>query len=204
MEQYTAKSLDALLTQVAQEKHVDQSELVYYVIEEKTGFLGIGASVTAEVYALSEVKTFTEDYLKSFFDGFGLEVEVDVEQNNQNIKVTLNAENNAILIGKSGKSLEGINTLLRNAINAKFKRRFYVMVDINNYKTERYVKLKAMAMRIAKTVQRTKVDASLDPMPNDERRVIHKELTNFPNVRTESEGKGRDRHLRIVYDANKE
>ena len=56
-----------------------------------------------------------------------------------------------------------------------------------------------MAVRIAKTVVRTKVDASLDPMSNDERKVIHQALTNFKHVRTESEGEGNKRHLIIKY-----
>ena len=60
-----------------------------------------------------------------------------------------------------------------------------------------------MALRIAKTVQRTKVNASLDPMPNDERKAIHSYLVNMPKIRTVSEGEGKDRHIVIVYDANK-
>lgn len=204
MKQYTARSLDDVLKNVAKEKNVEQSDLIYYVIEEKSGFLGIGSSVTAEVFALDDVKLFVEEYFDKFFTGLGLKVEQEITVKNNNVKVSLNADNNAILIGKNGKSLEGMNMLLKHVVNSEFKRRFYVMIDINNYKTDRYQKLKAMAKRIAKNVSRSKIDASLDPMPNDERRVIHKELTNFPSIRTQSEGSGRDRHLKIVYDPNKE
>lgn len=204
MKQYTARSLDDVLKNVAKEKNVEQSDLIYYVIEEKSGFLGIGSSVTAEVFALDDVKLFVEEYFDKFFTGLGLKVEQEITVKNNNVKVSLNADNNAILIGKNGKSLEGMNMLLKHVVNSEFKRRYYVMIDINNYKTDRYQKLKAMAKRIAKNVSRSKIDASLDPMPNDERRVIHKELTNFPDIRTQSEGSGRDRHLKIVYDPNKE
>ena len=41
-------------------------------------------------------------------------------------------------------------------------------------------------------------------MPNDERRIIHKELTDMPKIRTESEGSGNRRHIKIVYDDTKE
>ena len=58
-------------------------------------------------------------------------------------------------------------------------------------------------MRAAKSVQRTKIKASLDPMPNDERKVIHSYLANMPNIRTESEGDGKNRHITIIYDENK-
>jgi spoIIIJ-associated protein len=43
------------------------------------------------------------------------------------------------------------------------------------------------------------VDAELDPMPNDERKAIHKVLNEWHNIHTESEGEGRDRHVCIRY-----
>lgn len=204
MKNYTAKSLDDLLKNVAKEKDVLVEELVYHVIEEKSGFLGLGSSVTAEVYALKDVSDFAKSYIVTFLEGFDIQAEVTVEQRGSNMSVSINAENNAILIGRGGKSLEGLGQLLRQVVSAEFKRRFFVRIDINNYKSDRYEKLKSMARRIAKQVQRSKIDVSLDPMPNDERRVIHKELTEFAHVKTISEGDGRNRHLKIVFDANKE
>ena len=53
------------------------------------------------------------------------------------------------------------------------------------------------------SVQRSHVDASLDPMPNDERKAIHSYLANIPNIRTVSEGDGKQRHIKIVYDPTK-
>ena len=110
-----------------------------------------------------------------------------------------NAENNAILIGKNGKTLSAFNTILRGAVNSEFRKRIDVLVDVNNYKEDRYHRLASAAKRTAKQVQRSHVDASLDPMPNDERKVIHKTLNNWHNIRTESEGEGSDRHVVIKY-----
>ena len=56
-----------------------------------------------------------------------------------------------------------------------------------------------MAKRIGKQVQRTKVDAVLDPMPNDERKIIHKILSDWNNLETASEGEGSFRHICIRY-----
>lgn len=204
MKEYTAKTLEELLDIAAKEKGVEPSELVYYVLEEKTGFLGIGASVRAEVYALPDVAAFAKRYLETFFEGFELGVEVNVEHSKNNINININAENNAIIIGRGGRSLEGLSQMVRHSVNARYKRRFFVTVDVNNYKQDRYLKLKDMAKRIAKQVQRSKVDVSLDPMPNDERRIMHKELTDYPNIKTQSEGSGRNRHLKIIYEPNKE
>ena len=204
MNQVTGKNLEQILSSYAKEHQVEQSELIYHVIDEKAGFLGFGASVTLEIFSLRDVESFVHDYLDRFFKGLSLDVSVEVSVKSNAVNVNLSADNNAIIIGRNGSSLEGLNLVLRHAVNAQFKRRFNCFVDVNNYKKERYAKLIAMAQRIAKSVQRTKIDVALDPMPNDERRTIHKELTEFPNIRTVSEGSGRNRHLKIVYDPNKE
>lgn len=204
MDTITGKSLDVVLANYAKEHNLDQESLIYYVLEEHAGFLGFGASVTVEIFSPVHIYEFTKNYLGDFFAGLGMETEVDVEVKGNTINVNLNAHNNAIIIGKNGSSLEGLNIVLRNAVNSKFKRRFYTFVDVNNYKKERYDKLNAMAQRIARTVQRTKIDVALDPMPNDERKTIHKILQSVPNIQTKSEGSGRHRHLKIIYVATKE
>ena len=203
MKKYTAKNLEELLDKVAKEKGVRVDELTYYVLEEKQGFLGFGAQVTAEVYCLNDVSEFLKTYLETFFKNIEQSIEVTAERQNETFKVMINAENNAILIGRGGQTLQAINTVVRGAVNSYFKRRFQVLVDINNYKNDRYDKVKAMATRIARTVQRTKISAVLDPMPNDERKVIHQMLTEMKNIRTESEGDGSHRRLRILFDKNK-
>ena len=202
MDTITGKNLDVVLSQYAKEHDVDKEALIYHVLEENSGFLGFGASVTVELFAPQHVTDFVQTYLDNFFSSLGMETSIEIESKGNNINVNLNAHNNAIIIGKNGSSLEGLNLVLRHAVNSKFKRRFYTFVDVNNYKKERYEKLNRMAKRIAKTVQRTKVDVALDPMPNDERKTIHKILQNYPNVKTKSEGSGRNRHLKIIYVAN--
>ena len=200
MKSYTAKTLDELLKNVAVEKNVTVDELSYYITEEKKGIFGLGSSITADVYCLNDVKEFIFDYLGTFFTNLNQEIEIEIFQQADTFKAMLNAENNAVLIGKNGQTLQAINTVVKSATNSVFKRRFQIFVDINNYKESRYEKLTAMAKRIAKTVQRTKVSATLDPMPNDERKAIHQALTDIPNIRTESEGEGSSRHLKILYD----
>ena len=98
-----------------------------------------------------------------------------------------------------GKTLAAFNTIVRAAVNSEFKKRIDVLIDINHYKEDRYAKLRSMAKRIAKQVQRSKVDVELDPMPNDERKVIHKTLNEWHNIKTESEGEAANRHICIRY-----
>ncbi len=200
MKNYTAKTLADLLKVAATEKNVAVEDLSYFVTEEKKGLLGLGTSVTADVYCLNDVKEFIFEYLGNFFTNLNQDIEIEILQTGDAFKVMLNAENNAVLIGKNGQTLQAINTVVKSAANSEFKRRFQILVDINNYKESRYEKVIAMAKRIAKTVQRTHITATLDPMPNDERKAVHQALTDMPNIKTESEGEGSNRHLKIMFE----
>lgn len=199
MKNYTAKTLDEILKNAALEKNVEVSDLTYFVTEEKTGFLGFGSSISADVYAKQDVSQFINEYLKKFFDNLELSVEIIVKETENGYLVNLDAENNAVVIGRQGQSLRGLNQVLRNAINSEFKHRFYLNIDINNYREERYQKVAQLARRLAKNVQRDKISASLDPMPNDERKVVHQTLSNYHNIETVSVGEGKDRHIVINY-----
>ena len=129
MEKFTAKTLEDLLKKAAEAKGVSVEELVYFVTEEKSGFLGIGSSVTAEVYCMDDVTEFIFNYLGEFFTGIGVDIEIEIVREGDSFKVMLDAENNAILIGKNGQTLQSINAVVRAAANAEFKRRFRVLVD---------------------------------------------------------------------------
>jgi len=203
MKTYTGKTLDDCLANAAKDKGVAVEDLTVFAKEEKSGFLGFGSQVIAEIYGVTDVLDFLFQYLDTYFKNVGVEVEVTVGQDENGLKVMLNAENNAILIGKSGQTLQAINTVVRGAVNSTFKKHFNILVDINNYKVDRYDKVIAMANRIAKTVLRTKVAATLDPLPNDERKVIHQYLSEMKNIRTESVGEGSQRRLKIIFDKDK-
>lgn len=204
MKKYAAKNLEDLLQKAAEEKGVSTEELTYYIVEEKQGFLGFGSEVTAEVYAKQDVLNFLKEYVETFLHHYDSEATVDISTEKDLIRISIDASNNAILIGKNGQTLQAINTVVKGAVNSKFKHRFQLVVDINNYKKDRYEKVSQMAKRIARNVQKTKIAAVLDPMPNDERKIVHQTLSKIRNIKTESEGEGRNRRLRIFYDQSQE
>lgn len=203
MKTYTGKNLDEVLNQAAEEKGVSVSELTYKVIEESSGFLGIGSKVTITAYCKNDISEFMKEYLQNYFNGIHMEAEIQIEMDGEYFHINLNTENNAILIGKNGQTLQAMNTVLKSAVSSEFKRRVGVLIDINGYKEEKYQKVCSLAQRVAKTVQRTKTTAVLDPMPADERKAIHNCLSNMKYISTVSEGEGNQRRLKIVYNEEK-
>jgi len=208
MQVYTGKSLEEVLSTLASEKNCKVEEIVYNVLEEKKGLLGLGSQVSIEAYTPQDIKDFIFDYLGAYFtelnQGVSIEIIIDKQRDDGSnlYRVVLDAENNAIIIGKNGQTLRAISTVLKAAVNATFKKRVNVIIDVNHYKEDRYKKVKGIAHRVAREVIKSHVDAELDPMPNDERKVIHQYLQDMKGVTTTSIGEGNKRHLVIKYVPN--
>ena len=201
MQKFEAKSVDEALKEACKVKGVSLDELKYYVIEEKPGGLfGIGSKGVVEAFTYNDVQQFLEEYVSTYFQNINMPVEVIVNRSEDNeFKIIINADNNAILIGKNGQTLEAIKTIVNAAANATFRCHIHLNVDINGYKEERYEKLKQTVERIAKTVVKTKVSARLGDLTSDERKIVHQHLSEMPHVKTESEGEGNNRRLKIIY-----
>ena len=108
-------------------------------------------------------------------------------------------ENNGYLIGKNGKNLLAIQSLLVTVVN-----NFYdegetktVVLDIGEYKSIRKRQLEKLAVTIGKQVARTKQPAVLDNLNAYERKIIHTKLASWKDVKTHSEGIEPNRHLII-------
>ena len=197
MKTFTSKTLEDALKQAEVEFSTPYQELAYKVVEEKAGLFS--KKVVVEVYDVQDAIVFAEDYLKRSISQFGIDVTTKSELRGDIIYITLDTSRNPILIGKNGKTLQALNELTRLATSSKFRKRYRILLDINAYKDAKYDKIIAMARRIARDVARNKQDVTLDPMPADERRVIHNALSGMPGIKTESVGEGYRRAISILY-----
>jgi len=124
-----------------------------------------------------------------FFKKMTFEVEVDfLPQKDQTLPVNLKTEEPQILIGEGGETLLEIQHLLKSILRKKIggEERFYLDLDINDYKKKKTTYLKEMAKESAEEVVLTKKEKILPPMSAYERRIVHMELASNPNVVTES------------------
>ena len=197
MKTYTAKTVDEALELAAQEQGVAINELIYAVSDKKKGLFS--KKIVIEVYDLSDVVRFAEDYVLNVIDNLGIESSLHTVLDNEIIRITIDSTHNPVLIGKNGRTLQALNELVKLAVSNHFKKRFRILLDINGYKDEKYARLKRLARRCAHEVQKTKPTYTFDPMPADERRVIHNALSGMPHIRTESIGEDTQRRLQIIY-----
>ena len=138
MKQYTGRTLDEVLNSIASEQGCQVQDITYNVLEEeKGGIFGLHKSITIEAFTSKDVKEFIFDYLGAYFTELnqGVAIEIIVEKDKEKedellYRVILDAENNAIIIGKNGQTLRAISTVLKAAVNATFKKRINLIVDV--------------------------------------------------------------------------
>src|SRR5574344_2774564 len=199
MKNYTAKTLNDAIEMAANDQQIDASELIYEVIEEQHGLFKKTATIA--VYELTDGITFAENYLKKALEAMGIEVTLKTTLKNDIINITLDTKQTSVIIGKDGRTLQALTELTRLATFIKFKKRYRVLLDVNNYKTAKYKKLSFVARKAAKEVLTSKGEIKLDPMPSDERRIVHNALARFPHISSESVGEGKERAVVIKYVA---
>jgi spoIIIJ-associated protein len=95
----------------------------------------------------------------------------------------------AMLIGRHGNTLEALNLVFNNIINAGVKNnRKYFTIDAEGYRARRADQLKTLALATLERCVREKKPQRLDPMLPSERKIVHLALQDNSFVRTESEG----------------
>jgi len=95
----------------------------------------------------------------------------------------------ANLIGRHGHTLEALNLVFNNILNAGVRKdRHYFTIDAEGYRARRADQLRAVALASLERAMREKRPVELDPMLPSERKVIHLALAENPYVTTESTG----------------
>lgn len=137
--------------------------------------------------------------IQEFFNKASFDVEVQIlPLEDKTIPIKINAEDPKVFIGQNGQTLADIQHLLKAMLSRKITEQFYVDFDVNNYKEKKMIYMKENAREWADEVVLSKKERALNPMPAFERRVIHMELANRTDIKTESAGQGIDRHIVIT------
>jgi len=104
----------------------------------------------------------------------------------------------AMLIGRHGNTLEALNVIFNNILNAGVRsNRHYYTIDAEGYRAHRAEQLTHLALATLERCVREKKPQRLEPMLPSERKIIHLALAENALVRTESEGKEPERRVVI-------
>ncbi|MGE7933494.1 RNA-binding cell elongation regulator Jag/EloR [Viridibacillus arvi] len=122
---------------------------------------------------------------------------IDVEEKGKIINISLESKKAALLIGKRGQTLNSLQELTQLVVHQYVKRFVLVKLDVENYRKRRQESLEQLANRMADKAVYTGKKIELEPMPSNERKIIHHILANRIDIETYSVGSDTKRYLVI-------
>ncbi len=120
------------------------------------------------------------------------------ETQGEGLLVKIESPEAGYLIGRGGENLLALQQLSRALVNKKIADAPRLALDVNNYQQSRLEALKEMAQGLAQEAVTQKIPRWLPPMNAYERRVVHLLLVDRPDIKTESEGEGEARRIKII------
>jgi spoIIIJ-associated protein len=185
--EYSGKTYEEALTKCLEDQKVLEKDL-YIEQDIEEGKLFKAPKVTLKVVSKRDVII----YLKSFIEQLGklmnIQISSEIKFEEDVIKILLVSDNNAILIGKEGRTLQSIQIIIRQTINNILNQQIKINVDASNYRAKKQNYLEYEIKKICKEVSKSGIEVSLDPMNSYDRRIVHNVVSKFEDLESKSEG----------------
>ena len=152
-----------------------------------------------------------EDEVSLYYKAKDLLEKILIQMHFEDVKVIGNLEDNiikldakidpkdtGIVIGKGGKTLDAIETVIRKIIKAR-SNKVKLNIDINNYKKRRDEKIVMLADKACKKVLKTRKSWNLKYMNSYERRLAHEQIAKYDKLDSHSEGVEPKRFVVVDY-----
>jgi len=125
------------------------------------------------------------------------------EKDQKMVQVEILGRDLSILIGRRSETLNSLQYISSLIVAKEHGEWVPLTIDVQGYRERRERQLKVLARRMAEQVVHTGRRQNLEPMPANERRVIHLELRNHEFVSTESVGEEPNRKVTIILKKQK-
>lgn len=142
-----------------------------------------------------DVKVFLDDFLKQI----GENITYTIQKNEFGLQIVISGKAAGFLIGYRGDTLYSLQNIISIIANKHSTEKIRISLDIEGYKDKREHTLESLAVRLARTVEKTKKSITLEPMQAYERKIIHSKLQDNPKIKTESIGEEPYRKIVISY-----
>ena len=166
-------------------------------IEEIEATEEIEAPKKSLITQLEEEGDVAADYLEALLDIADLDGDIDIDVDNDRASLSITGGALTHLVGDSGEVLDAIQELTRLAVQTSLGERSRLMLDIDNFRSDRKSELTTLAHKIAEDVKGSGEQIKLKPMNAFERKVIHDTIQEL-GLTSESEGEEPNRCVVVL------
>ena len=192
---FEAKTIADAKEKALNELRLSEENIIIKTQEEKQGLLKKTAKI--KVISVNDLINYLKESLNTITSLMNINTNLEVRRRDKNIEIKIFSDQNPILIGKDGKTLEALQNILRQVLLKEVGDEYKILLDIENYKEKKITNLERVAKKLAREVKKTKVEIKLDRMNSYERKIIHNTLADNEYVYTESIGEEPNRYVVI-------
>ena len=139
-----------------------------------------------------------KELTKGLLERMGVRTEVEGFLKEGNLYLEIKGDQEGILIGKHGRTLESLQMLVNRMVNKRLKNAIRVILDIDDYRKRRADSVTLMALRLGDEAKRTGHSQVGGLLNAYDRRIIHLTLKEDPFLKTESIGEGELKKVKII------
>lgn len=177
------KSLEEALSIGLEKLSLTKDDVDYKVLEDDN-------IVKLKIFRRTDTERMIREIVKSFIQKLTEKIDIEIiSKGNAIYTANILTDDDAVLIGKKGKTLEAIQHLVSRMIH-KYDKDIEVNVDVAGYREKREHLLRQKAIAFAEEVKRSGTPVIFEEMPAYLRRIIHITLQDYKGVRTYTIGEG--------------
>ena len=205
----SAKTKEEAIEIALKELDADREEVEIDVVSlGKAGILGIGSEPARVKVTLleqtSDIVRVASDVLSQIISKLGVSVVTNLKHAQKEglggPAFEIEGDDSGLLIGRRGETLRALQFLVKVIVGRQLQTRANLSVDVEGYQERRYQSLANLAQKVAQRVISSGRSVTLEPMPPDERRIVHITLAELSGVVSESMGAGDGRQVVVMLD----
>ena len=211
----SGKTVDDAIASALEQLQLDRAQVEVEILSAgRTGLFGLGGEnarvvvrpiTTEQVDLESPTIKMAVEFLQRLLEFMGIDAEVTTRLpetpgdgvGRASAVLDVAGEDLGILIGRRGSTLAALQYTVNHMVSRQLKSKALVSVDVEGYRRRREENLKGLTLRLAEKVKATGRTITLEPMPANERRIVHLALADDSQVTSFSLGDGESRKVAI-------
>jgi spoIIIJ-associated protein len=130
------------------------------------------------------------EFVRDVVAAMGLDVQVTSESNADGIRVDISGEQGELLVRRKGEALDALQHLVNSIWREQLSRDGRIVVDCLGFRKGKDAELRQMARFLIEKAKTTRMPQEMGPLNSYSRRLVHLEVSNDPDVTSESQGDG--------------